>query len=492
MVRPLKDIVAELEAKYPKPLLYDLQERSRIIEDFESDMKDMLGWIERYEKNIKFVLERKLDLNIILRMTTNLAIVMHHFCKSLYDYDYAIGMYLMDDRYEKNHDLWLAFTEVKQKLQILLDRMLELDVFEYNEVDENEVSRRVFCEEAVSEDDVITIDHEVLSFQREEVEKLNGAELVVCIKRLLSYFDDKFYELKNSGIQWWTGGLNDLYERNYLLYAKKYWPKHEERFRQHISKQRLRNNVTLNGIEKLRDELIHDFEYNTTTGKIWRDYSEDIPQMALQMREQKLNDEQWNYFFQNIFEIEELDRWIEELRNPPESEEDRQKRARLLRSNKIFNLQPANQKKGIDILLLYQFIDTRFISEITTNYEWYALYYVFKKNGILKVRLAEDFAKQMNHEEWFPNVDMRCIVKAIKDYGFLEEAEPGQWVVNIRKTTGAKTSKKSFDTILQRYEYLTDCLDEIFAEETSMVKEGYTIINYGTYNDVHDNKTVKL
>jgi hypothetical protein len=493
MVRPLKDIVAELEAKHKGfELLYDLEKRSCMITKFDLDMAYLFERLAMYEKDVKFVLDHKLSINIISRATLNLAIIMNEMCEELADYSYVIEYYLLDDYYEKNRDWWSAFVDVRTKLLTLFDSLQKYDVFEAETPDELDVFRKMFTEREIDDDEEITADTRTIIFLEEEVEKFNGAEFLVCLKFFLKAFEENLSELKLFPYDRSEDKMISIYERNYLLYAKKYWPSLEQGFQSRCTNQLPRKDVTINGLEKLRWETLHAFEYNTDAGKIWRDYSDNIPQMATQMQEQKLTEEQWKYFFRTLFEIDELDRWIEELQNPPESEEDRQKRARLLRSNKIFNLQPGNQKKGIDILLLYQFIDTRFISELKANYEWYALYYVFKKNGILKVRLAEDFAKQMNHEEWFPNVDMKCIVKAIKDYEFLEEAEPGHWVVNIRKTTGAKTSKKSFDTILQRYEYLTDCLDEIFAEETSMVKEGYTIINYGTYNDVHDNKTVKL
>ena len=489
MCRPLKDIVAELEEKYPKPLIEDLRDRNRCISDFDDEMEYMFGRFEQYEKEVKFVLEHGMDTKIILRSTMNLTLLMHQFCKSLYYYDYAIDMYLMDTRFEKNNTLLAKFTDVRRKIKILFKNLQENDIIGPERLNKDNVLGKVI-DFPKDTDEVITMDAEVLQFHREEIEKMNGAELVVCIEHLLQYFDDKLYELIDKERNIWPDNLVHIYFFNYLVYAKNYWPAEGRNFRPYYEHQRLRGKINTVELENLRLELVRDFEYHPIVGKIWRDNSEDIPRLVQKLREQKIDENQWKYLFSNIFKLEEFDRWIEELRNPPESEEDRQKRARLLRSNKIFNLQPANQKKKIDILLLYQYIDTRFIPEIVNSYEWYALYYVLKKNGILKVRLAEDFAKQMNHEEWFPNVNKKCSAKAIKDYEFLEEAEPGQWVVNIRKKPGTGVSKKSLDTILQRYDYLTDCLDEIFMEEIPIEKGGYTIINYGTYNDIHDNGTV--
>ena len=120
MCRPLKDIVAELETEYKESeLLYDLEERRRIIADFDKDMDYMFVRLKKFEEDVKFVLEHKLNVNIISRMTLNLTLIMQQMCESVSDYYYAIENYLMDECYEKNHDYWSHFIECSQRIQKL-------------------------------------------------------------------------------------------------------------------------------------------------------------------------------------------------------------------------------------------------------------------------------------------------------------------------------------------------------------------------------------
>lgn len=83
MCRPLKDIVAELEVRYSHLKLYDMQERSRIIDDFDKDVAYMFGQFEKYFDDVRFVLDHHLDKNIISRMTMNLILVMQYMYKSV-------------------------------------------------------------------------------------------------------------------------------------------------------------------------------------------------------------------------------------------------------------------------------------------------------------------------------------------------------------------------------------------------------------------------
>lgn len=486
MIRPLKDIVAELDAKYGKWGLKTLEERSIAIRDYEACMEYLFQVMDSYVSEAKYTIEHNLSLSIISRITQNLIIDIVHAHKLLSSYSDAVTVYLMDERYDQNYNYWIGFTDKASEIKALIDRLNDNNVFCVEEVKEE--SYLIYYDVVRGFDDRVPPEVK----QENELAIKTGTKLLNCLYFVLEMMEDELDTIKTKGIWLEDEIVAEFYELNYLLYATKYWPDVERNFRPHIMKYYFKDNVNISELERLRRDKVHEFEYNTSTGRIWRDCSEDTILLAKKLKEQIKTDTEWTSFFQSIFELEEYDRWIDELRNPPESEEDRQKRARLLRSNKIFNLQPANQKKGIDILLLYQFIDTRFVPEVVNNYEWYALYYVLKKNGILKVRLAEDFAKQMNNEEWFPNVNKKCSAKAIKDLEFLKKAESGQWVVDIRKKSGTRVSKKTINTIFQRYDYLTDCLDEIFIDEIPIEKGGYTIINYGTYNDIHDNKEVHI
>lgn len=466
MCKPLKDIIAELEEKYSdKPLLYDLEERSRVVADFYKDVIYLFERFEKYEEEVKYVLEHNLDVNIITRSTLNLTLIMQHLCESGSDYAYAIELYMMDEYYEKIHDLWSAFIDAHQKMKKLFESLEDNNIFESELTDGSDVLKRMFYEEEVYDRDEMLSDTGTMQIRHEELEKMNGGELLICLDCLLHFFGDILWELKNYNIKRIDESLNKYYERNYLLYAKCYWPAEERNFRPHIIRQRLKGNVTIDALERLRDEAIHEFEYNTVPGRIWRDYSEDITQMAIQMKEQKLNEEQWKYFFSWVFKLDEYDRWIEELRNPPESEENKQKRERLLKTNKVFNLHPAKSKKEVDILLLYQFIESRFISDKMFIYEWYALHFFLRRNDLLLSCTIEDFEKQMNDDEWFGHVEKKCKANEINTYSFLNDKAPDVWDIRYKPEGTNKATKRAIGNLYKKYSNLEDTIDEIYAEE---------------------------
>lgn len=340
MCKPLKDIVAELEAKYKgEELKYDLEERSRVIAEFDRDLEYTISFIERYVEDVKYVLERNLDKNIITRSTLNLLFVMQHLYKSTANCDYAFSMYLLDERYEKNHDLSSRYTDASQKLVKRFDDLLQNNVFNV-EQPKGEVIEKVFY------NDSVTKKRHLISpsyFHKEVAEKLNGAEMIMCVRYLLLIFEVSYSSFKFNVLYQPEDELIRVYELNYLFYAKNYWPEREQNFRSHIKRY---YKINISELEKLRREKIIDFE-STSAGKIWRDYSESQDKMASQMQYQKINDEQWKYFFQNIFEIEDYTRWIEELQKeagyeratPPEAPHDKTSRdARVAIANELFEL----------------------------------------------------------------------------------------------------------------------------------------------------------
>ena len=465
MYKPLKDVIAEIEAKHSKkPLLYDLEERSRVIADFDKNIAYLFERFDIYEEDVKFVLEHNLDVNIISRISLNLILIMQQLCESLSDYDYVIELYLMDDCYEKNRDLWSAFINARRKMNDIFAKLQENNIFEVETPDENAVLERLYYDDEVYNNDEKITATGMMQIQQEEVEKMNGAELLICLNCLFQIFEDNLWELKTSSLERWEEGMKSLYERNFVLYAKNYWPAEERNFRPHILNHRLRGKVNVNALEKLRDEAMHDFEYNSVPGRIWRDNSEDLTKLAIQMKEQKLNEEQWRYFFSWVFKLAEYDTWIEELRNPPESEEMKQKRERLLKTNKVFNLKPAKSKKEVDILLIYQYIASRFVAEKMFVYEWYALYTLFKRNDLLLSCTIEEFEKQMNDVEWFGHVTKKCSANEINIYTYLDKKAPDVWD-KIERKYKSRATNKSVGNIYKKYTELYDTLEEIYINE---------------------------
>ena len=446
-------------------LPYNIEERRRVIYDFDRDAEYTFKCFERYMEDVHFGLEHNLGDNFLRCSTLNLVLIMQQLINSINNYRNVIDLYLLDELYEKNYDLNARFKEAIMRLRGFIDKLNRTNVFQVETPDDKDVIHKFFTKEEPDIDSGETVILETEIFiNRENVEKMNTAELLVGLDMQILVFESNLAAIKLSTIDKNGEFMRTCYELNTLLYAENYWPNHKTQFRAHIANQRLRGRVDIGGLERLRQETAHDFEYNTTSGKIWRDFSEDIPQMAIQMKEQKLDEEQWKYFFQRIFELDEFDRWIEELRNPPESEEDKQKRERLLKTNKVFCLQPAKSKKEVDILFLYQFIETRFITEKMFVYEWFALFYILRRVGVITTCTTEDFEKQMNDTEWFAHVQKKCAANEINTYGFLADKSPEVWNVKY-KPKGNRASKNSIENIYRKYSELDDTIDEIYVKE---------------------------
>lgn len=392
MCRPLKDIVAELEAKYSSCMLCDLKERKHTIEGFEHDIDYLFKSFEKYKEDVKFVLNHKLDLDIIRRATLNLVLILQQLCESVIPYRNSIEFYLLDEQYEKHSDWYSHLREVDNEFKVFWEKLKLHYVFNDDSLDYNDVMNRFEVFDESLESGISSVPC-IIQINADEIKKMNTAELQLGLNRQLSILSNNLWCLKMNFIEHDTEINKEIYELNYLLYAKSYWPSKVINFRSHIEMQKLRANVDIAGLEKLRHETTHEFEYHTDTGKIWRDYSEDIPQMVIQMKKTIKQEEQWEYFFKTIFEIEEFDRWIEELKNPqvpgsnisyPESNWD-----------KIF-------KDAIDVAKIKPVISS-LLPESPSATDWFVVHKILEEIEWLQDNTDTHFISWVNDVYGWPN-----------------------------------------------------------------------------------------
>ncbi len=312
MCRPLKDIVAEYEGKYHECRLCTLDERAQYIRDYEASMEQLFKVMDSYVSEVKYTLEHKLSLSVISRITQNLIIHMVHTHELLMPYSCAISIYLMDERYDQNYKYWKEFDDRSCEIKTLLEKL-----------DQN----KIFCGENVDNESYLRNNHVIEGFddkvpsgvkQENKLSITNGAGLLGCLNYILEFMEVELASMKTRIFALDDEIMEEYYEINYLLYATEYWPKRERNFRPHILKYYFKGNVNISDLERLRQDKVRDFENHTDTGRIWRDCSEDKIQLSAKLKEQIKTDSEWLSFFQSIFELEEYDRWIDELRNPPE------------------------------------------------------------------------------------------------------------------------------------------------------------------------------
>lgn len=429
MCRPLKEIISELEEKYSGyELLYDIEERHRIILEFNNNMDILFTYIKKYGEDVEDLAKHYMNPGgRICQITVDMIVMMHHYCESLVNYDYAIEQYPMNDFYEKNKELLDLFHLNLQNYAKLFNYIYNKKIFSTGLSKEEDLLRKIFYDLEDYKKGINVTPTGMTRLNLIEIQKLKGNDLIYALSIIMQYFERYLIKINKRAVMSDDYRLETVYERNYLLYAKKYWPTEVINFRKHITKHHFRGKNKISVLEILKDDAMRDFEYHTESGKIWRYYSEDKPQMARQMRERSLDEEQWFSFFRGIFEIEEYDRWIEELRNPAESDEDKELRDKLLRSNTILDIQKM-QDKGIDILKLYKYIKIHFINDDMKAYLWYALRRFLEKLDILLDCTNVDFEKQMNKSEWFNNVPKPCSDNEMNNYNFLNGKHSSLWL----------------------------------------------------------------
>lgn len=143
-----------------------------------------------------------------------------------------------------------------------------------------------------------------------------------------------------------------------------------------------------------------------------------------------------------------------------ETNADDEKRKRLMATNTVIRTQTQSGQLAIDLLKLYKFIDRYFASEIEFKYEWYALRRFLEKYNLLKECDNEQFAEQMNCEEWFGSLKKQCEANEMNYYNFLNEISPDRWV-DVELQRGGRATKKSVAKVYKTYSNLELYKDQI-------------------------------
>ena len=308
MDRPLKDIIAELEAKYEgSELKNDLMQRRLIIGSYQLHMEYLMMQMSNYEDDVKRTVEFNLSASIISRITLNLLIVMVRTYNRIPAYRDSLERYLLDEEYDENYKNWEEFEKYGKEIEKLIFKLQENNIFAIDEIDK---------------DDALQNRHIIKGFDgqvpplvnfEQRLAYMNGGELLSCLQYMIDILRKEISDLKMIGLLRNDDMMEEVYDLNFLLYAKKYWPEIQSTFRSHVSHQLLRNKVTISGLEPLRYDFIHDFEIHKETGRIWHNKSEDKKGLAIELKGKGLNEDQWKEYFENVFKIEEYNRWIDEL-----------------------------------------------------------------------------------------------------------------------------------------------------------------------------------
>lgn len=146
-----------------------------------------------------------------------------------------------------------------------------------------------------------------------------------------------------------------------------------------------------------------------------------------------------------------------------ESDADKNKRQKLIATNTVIRTENKEGQTIVDLLDLYQYIDKRFVGDITFKYEWYALRRFLEKMNLLRECDNEQFAAQMNHVEWFAHAKKTCEANEMNTYNFLNDTKPSQWC-DKEIPIGSKATSKGVGNIYKVYENLMLYKEEIMGK----------------------------
>lgn len=289
-----------------KLLKYKYEERELIFVSYDYEMEFTLKQMRDYYDGVKHVIDHKLDYSIISHLTYNLNLELSHFHDVLSKYAKAFFYYLSVNRYDQNRDYWSRFQDEKEKIIALIDNFDDIRLFEIYAKHPGDVFAHCHLNFGLKDK------YKPLLGLEKDLAIMNGVQLLKSLEKLLDLMDEELTGLKDEFLYENSEVFELVYDLNYVFYADKFWDK--EHFRNHTARE-LMNNVTPDRLEDYYRHEIRTFKTNAL-GEVWERYSEDREKIAYELNRMKIDQSQWEFFFKYIFRFEELERWINELRNP--------------------------------------------------------------------------------------------------------------------------------------------------------------------------------
>ncbi len=169
-----------------------------------------------------------------------------------------------------------------------------------------------------------------------------------------------------------------------------------------------------------------------------------------------------HYCIANTKQAEELLKKIHSSQSYYTGNSDEEKLKKLETTNSIIKTRAQSGALRINLLELHSFINVHFVNEIKHKYEWYALKYFLEKYELLSKCDNKQFAKQMNHEEWFGKIreDIHCSSNEMNTYNYLNTIHYEQWV-NKEIPKGSHATKRAVWNIYNIYTTLELYHDKI-------------------------------
>ena len=264
--------------------------------------------MRNYLDDIKHVLEEKLDYSIISHLTYNMNLQLLHCYNRANEYYEVSRFYLIGDPELEIKKIIEDYKEKSKKIRKLINDLDEISFFEiYCAQPANFLAAYHYKEGLEGKNtSLINLERE-LSF-------MNGVQLLKCLLYLTDLTEKILLDIRN-GITYESSEFIELvYDLNYVFYADYYWKEKRENFRYHVENDELVDGVTTKSLHEYYKHLLNDFKTNPV-GRLWDENVGNKSDLAYELKKLPLTIVQWEYYFKTIFKLDEIKRWINELKN---------------------------------------------------------------------------------------------------------------------------------------------------------------------------------
>lgn len=282
---------------------------------FDYEVEYTIMQMKNYLYDVQHAREQNLDISVISHLTYNLILQLSHCYNRAVEYNDATRLFLVGDLYQLNYDHLNEFQKHSTGIRELIDNLNEISLFEIYQSCLGDIFGNHYK-------NGLKIEKKKLLNLEKELACMNGVQLLKCLVFLIDLTEKELIDIKNGLTYIPDDYLEFVYDLNYVFYSDNYWVEEKDHFRNHVKSNELMDEVTPEGLANYYRHILHDFKTNEP-GRIWERYSDEKVALAYELYRLPLSIKQWEYYFSNIFKMEDLKRWINELRNPDQEKKDR-------------------------------------------------------------------------------------------------------------------------------------------------------------------------
>lgn len=321
-------------------LRHSFQDQRLLRAQYDMEIEYTMMQMRHYLEDVQHVREQNMDIAIISHLTYNLnhqLLQCYHRSEEFYGATY---LFLTGDDDDKNYKYLEDFQKYGNDIKKLIDNFDQISLFEIYQSRKTIVYKHPILEIGIEGK------HSSLLRLERELAYMNGVQLVKCLVYLIDFVEKRLVSIKEGCMFEPDEELEYIYDLNYVYYSDNYW--NQEHFRNRVETNELLGEVTTEGLTLYYREVVRDFKSNKI-GEAWDANYDNKGQIAYELVRLSINSDQWEYFFKNIFAIEELRRWIQELKTPKKP----------IRGLKAFVVKPEIADVVVDKITSYVNVENR-------------------------------------------------------------------------------------------------------------------------------------